>query len=795
MVVKEAWLYGGIGPFEFDDSVLWDSSATGSGTLLDGVNNCCLITDSDIKCANLTQSSSGGPNSICLEEQSGDPTNVANTGKVYTKDVAALTELFYMDDAGTVIQITSGGAITPGTIDHGGLTGLGDDDHPVHMNKDGRLGGQTLTGSIAAGEDLTLLSTSHATKGKVIFGTGSAYDEVNNRLGVGTQTPQVPLHAEGTTAVLRLSDDQSTGVNDVASYISFYDRNDTAEAGIFGFETPANAHMTWNNKTAAGDLLFATNNTTRMTIDGASGQVGIGETTPNYLLHITGSDNIMALFESSDATGGIRMRDSNSTGDTYVGFDAVTDDLQFVAGDATVGAFISTGLLGVGTSSPQENLHIEGTAPVLRFSDSNSANTTQATGVIEFYHGNNTTELGHIGYTAVTTEDLLVENITSGGAVYLYTNSATGILVLESDGKLGVGTLTPQTAFHLEAAVPHLRIADSNSTSVTEIASIIEFYDRNATARGAYMGFGSAANAHFNIDNETAAGDVILSTNSTARLTIDGASGNVGIGGDPDRLLSVYGTDSHGSTGPVVWMETDTDAFPQLVLFPYTHDNVSILFDAYYDGSWRSADAGSNFAISKVGDRLLLRYDSGIAQGSTLTWNTGFAMEATGHLGIHTANPTFPLHVTGNSKFTADLTVDGELLGSRHTWMFGHNAASGNLNNSGIFLEVSGVTTSAARGVVACRAGSIVGVAVRYDTTASSSPTLDIKIYKNGAVVWTVTGAPVTTGDNKTHSDTQARGTDTFAAEDDIAIEMAETGGGFINFNEVICTLDVVYDA
>lgn len=52
--------------------------------------------------------------------------------------------------------------------------------------------GYTLFGNDGAGETLTLGSTSHATKGKILFGT-SAYDEVNNRLGLGTTTPNQQL--------------------------------------------------------------------------------------------------------------------------------------------------------------------------------------------------------------------------------------------------------------------------------------------------------------------------------------------------------------------------------------------------------------------------------------------------------------------------------------------------------------------------------------------------------------------------------------------------------------------------
>lgn len=50
----------------------------------------------------------------------------------------------------------------------------------------GKAGGQIIYGGTAAGEDLTLRSTSHATKGEVRFGTSGLvyYDEANDRLQV-----------------------------------------------------------------------------------------------------------------------------------------------------------------------------------------------------------------------------------------------------------------------------------------------------------------------------------------------------------------------------------------------------------------------------------------------------------------------------------------------------------------------------------------------------------------------------------------------------------------------------------
>ena len=71
-------------------------------------------------------------------------------------------------------------AVGGGQLDHGlALTGLGDDDHTVYALLAGRATGQTLSGGIAASENLTLQSTAHATKGEVIpvgdLSLGSAY--------------------------------------------------------------------------------------------------------------------------------------------------------------------------------------------------------------------------------------------------------------------------------------------------------------------------------------------------------------------------------------------------------------------------------------------------------------------------------------------------------------------------------------------------------------------------------------------------------------------------------------------
>lgn len=105
------------------------------------------------------------------------------------------------------VTLTTGGSATTflngagayATPDHGSIGGLSDDDHSQYALLAGRSGGQTLIGGTASGNNLTLQSTSHGTKSKILIGTLSAYDEVNDRLGIGTLAPQTAFQVGGST--------------------------------------------------------------------------------------------------------------------------------------------------------------------------------------------------------------------------------------------------------------------------------------------------------------------------------------------------------------------------------------------------------------------------------------------------------------------------------------------------------------------------------------------------------------------------------------------------------------------
>lgn len=100
-----------------------------------------------------------------------------------------------------------------GNIDHNNLADLTvGDDHTQYALLAGRSGGQSLIGGTASGNNLTFRSSSHATKGKVVFGNAgiTVYDEVNERMGIGTASPGTTLHLEGTECNVRLGNTTPT---------------------------------------------------------------------------------------------------------------------------------------------------------------------------------------------------------------------------------------------------------------------------------------------------------------------------------------------------------------------------------------------------------------------------------------------------------------------------------------------------------------------------------------------------------------------------------------------------------
>lgn len=135
---------------------------------------------------------------LSMTERVGDPGATANRGKAYTKDVATITELFYQDSAGNVVQITSGGSVLA-TASPGGATTQIQFNNAGVLDGDARLTFNDATGELAfTGAVIDLDPTGDFT---VDIGSGQT---MRWRMGGGNISNFVVQNASGTQSYFRI---------------------------------------------------------------------------------------------------------------------------------------------------------------------------------------------------------------------------------------------------------------------------------------------------------------------------------------------------------------------------------------------------------------------------------------------------------------------------------------------------------------------------------------------------------------------------------------------------------------
>lgn len=105
----------------------------------------------------------------------------ATTGFLEFKSIVSADGRLDITTDATTITLTVDVSDINDDLDHGVLQGLADDDHLQYLLLAGRSGGQIANGGNAASNNLTLRSTSHATKGSVKIDDDSKF-EFNSRV-------------------------------------------------------------------------------------------------------------------------------------------------------------------------------------------------------------------------------------------------------------------------------------------------------------------------------------------------------------------------------------------------------------------------------------------------------------------------------------------------------------------------------------------------------------------------------------------------------------------------------------
>lgn len=191
-----------------------------------------------------------------------------------------------------------------------------------------------MRGSTSSGGNLTLSSTSHATKGKINLGGSSAFDEVNTRLGIGTASPGVALDVTGQVSASTIA--QAPTV-----------QGGTGSGGTLTLKSTTHA--------TKGKILFGSSG-----YDEVNDRLGVGNSTPSVALDVTGQVSASTIVQTPTVQGS-----TASGGDlTLKSTTHATKGTIFLGAAATSGFDEVNGRLGIGTASPSVALEVEGAADI-----------------------------------------------------------------------------------------------------------------------------------------------------------------------------------------------------------------------------------------------------------------------------------------------------------------------------------------------------------------------------------------------------------------------------------------------
>jgi hypothetical protein len=513
----------------------------------------------------------------------------SDAGHMFAIADSSVTKKFVIDGAGNVginttqpsnkFHVNSGNSNTVAVFESTDATSrivLKDNSGEVHLN--------------GIGDNLTFGTSSSGSERMRIDSSGN--------VGIGTSSPSAALNIvkSGLSTQFRISNTVSDATIKYGAIVGSHYTN--AEEPITGMLMTSSSSSTGGSVSIGGGIsaanavnkiIFytAANNTTltgseRMRID-TSGNVGIGTTSPSANLHVLSSGN--GEIEVERASGAlINLQAQSARG--VIGTDS-NHELQFKTNSSSRMTINTSGNVGIGTSSPDTKLHVEGGSVLI------DAYSVGENAGLFFREGFLTTDQPSITVFDMSNSGASPDGLSINAFDGIRFRNAGAEVARFSNEKLGIGTTSPSSLLHLESASsPALQLKDTTN---------------NVT----FKAYAQNSNTHLaNTSNH----DLIIDTNNTERIRIL-AGGNVGIGTtSPAQKLEVAGR-VRATTDPT--------------------------FEAYESSSKRGGiqwDATNDYTnLFSVGGPI--RFDVG---------GERMRIDSSGNVGIGTTGPDAPLDINGN---------------------------------------------------------------------------------------------------------------------------------------------------
>ena len=419
----------------------------------------------------------------------------------------------------------------------------------------------------------------------------------------------------------------------------------------------------------------------RFVIDGSSGNVGIGTTSPDSALVVQGGQGTYAQIKDGTVTTLLQARGQDSIGVTGTlsnhGFGFFTNSTERMRIDAS-------GNVGIGTSSPNAGLE------VLKSGGGKIRISETASRYVEI--------LGYAEGTA-NGSTMAFQTIEAG------TSTSTERMRIDSSGNVGIGESSPEANLHVKNGSAGTFTA-SNAQVLIENNTTVRLSMVSPATNACSIEFGDVNDQNVGVITYDHASDFMkFGVNASEAMRID-SGGQVGIGtSSPSYKLDVFGS------SVVSMVRTNDTTSPTLGLFVNSGSN-GVGTISVDNGGHMTFDTGSTGA----GQVERMRIDS------------------SGNVGIGTSSPATKVEISGTGFQTLSVTSTNSSpvlklnsAASSTAFLQWNNAGSSPLS----FYDL---TASAERMRISSAGTVLVG------KTAEGTATDGIELNRNDVVVVTRNG-------------------------------------------------------
>ncbi len=303
-------------------------------------------------------------------------------------------------------------------------------------------------------------------------------DDANNRVGIGTASPNSALEISQLTPIVRINSSDNTQFHGI-------EFRNGGSLDAFIKQLPETGEFRISNGRGAswgGHITLYTDTVERLRIT-AAGNVGIGTTSPTHKLHVLnaaavavigdGNDNYFGNYSSGDywdignlgATGNVYLESRGASvniNNQYRAKGAGSHIWTYNGGSNEVMRTTSAGNVGIGTTAPAAKLHVVDSSneTVAKFSGPND--TTIIIGGSDLGSGekyityqNNTT--GTDAWMVGMDDDETFR--FAYGAAGEITDANAKMIILQT-GNVGIGTTSPATKLDVNGGI---NIANGNN--------------------------------------------------------------------------------------------------------------------------------------------------------------------------------------------------------------------------------------------------------------------------------------------------------------------------------------------